>query len=309
MIDWFCLCRLAFCNGLRRARQRLAPTSYSFILLKSINSDCSKREDGAKMTQNIEPLIGVVGGVGPYAGLDLLRQISDNTQADSDQEHVSVLSISAPAPIVDRTVYILGKTKENPAFQLANQIELLANAGASFVGIPCNTAHATPIFSVIESELDRRGISIKLLNMIGEMVHYIQVNFPQMKRIGILSTLGSYQTQLHQNFLAQADYIPVIPDAAHQEIIHRSIYHPDYGIKKAGYLMDDAAKDIREVVQHLQAVGVDALVLGCTELPLALTDSHFMGIPLINPTQILARALIREVAPHKLLNLQLDNVI
>jgi aspartate racemase len=47
------------------------------------------------------------------------------------------------------------------------------------------------------------------------------------------------------------------------------------------------------------------IILGCTEIPLVLTDAAVGGIPLIDPTLILARALIREAAPDRLRTLTL----
>ena len=50
----------------------------------------------------------------------------------------------------------------------------------------------------------------------------------------------------------------------------------------------------------LQAAGAEAVVLGCTELPVAFPEGEYDGLPLIDPTWVLARALIREVAPGQL---------
>ena len=58
--------------------------------------------------------IGVLGGVGPYAGLDLMRKIFDQTEASCDQEHLSVIQYSLSEHIIDRTRFLLGETDENP---------------------------------------------------------------------------------------------------------------------------------------------------------------------------------------------------
>lgn len=58
--------------------------------------------------------IGVLGGVGPYAGLDLMRKIFDQTEANCDQEHLSVIQYSLSEHIIDRTRFLLGETDENP---------------------------------------------------------------------------------------------------------------------------------------------------------------------------------------------------
>ena len=57
--------------------------------------------------------IGVLGGVGPYAGLDLMRKIFDQTEANCDQEHLSVIQYSLSEHIIDRTRFLLGETDES----------------------------------------------------------------------------------------------------------------------------------------------------------------------------------------------------
>ena len=65
-----------------------------------------------------KPLAGIIGGVGPYAGLDFVRDIFNNTIALSDQEHIGVLLVSCPAIIPDRTKYLLDEETVNPALGL-----------------------------------------------------------------------------------------------------------------------------------------------------------------------------------------------
>src|SRR5688572_19505545 len=102
-------------------------------------------------------MIGIAGGAGPFAGLDLLRKVMEETVADKDQEHVSVIMISRPEIISDRTEFLVGREKLNPAFAIAGIMLDLERAGANIAAIPCNTAHARPIFDVIQNELDKRG--------------------------------------------------------------------------------------------------------------------------------------------------------
>jgi aspartate racemase len=93
--------------------------------------------------------IGIVGGVGSYAGLDLAKKIFNNTEAQHDQEHLDVLLVNSPRLIDDRTAYILavrdGKVTSDPANPgrgIVACIRKLAAAGAEVIGVPGNTAHA-----------------------------------------------------------------------------------------------------------------------------------------------------------------------
>ena len=96
-------------------------------------------------------MIGIVGGMGPLAGLDVFKKITEETPVTSDQEHAPVLLFSVPAQIPDRTEFLLGREKTNPAIAISEIILTLEKAGARVVGIPCNTAHSPRIFDVIRA--------------------------------------------------------------------------------------------------------------------------------------------------------------
>ncbi|MCA9968087.1 MAG: aspartate/glutamate racemase family protein, partial [Anaerolineales bacterium] len=84
-----------------------------------------------------EKTIGLIAGVGPFAGADLFNKILEETVAAKDQDHLTVLSLSGPSEILDRTEYLLGKVAENPGHALARQLRRLAQAGAEVIGVPC----------------------------------------------------------------------------------------------------------------------------------------------------------------------------
>ena len=98
-------------------------------------------------------MLGIVGGIGPMAGADLYKKIVENTIANTDQEHLSVLLASMPNEIADRTSFLLGKTDKNPAPAIAQIILMLERAGATHIGIACNTAHSPQIFEPMYSIL------------------------------------------------------------------------------------------------------------------------------------------------------------
>lgn len=248
-----------------------------------------------------EKTIGVVAGVGPLAGLDVQQKIVVQTIAGCDQEHLTVLSVSRPSAILDRTDYLLGQVAENPAYALAEQVRLLAQMGAQVVGIPCNTAHAAPIWDVLCAELERGGCHVHLLHMIAEVGRFLQENHPAVKRVGVLSTTGTYQAGVYPQLLQELGFTAVTPPLTMQEtLIHPAIYHPQYGIKSCGFVTERARQDLLAGVDALQAAGAQAVVLGCTEIPLALTERQSGDTLLIDPTLILARALVREADEEKL---------
>ena len=71
-------------------------------------------------------------------------------------------------------------------------------------------------------------------------------------------------------------------------------------IKACGLATEQAQANLQEGIATLKVAGAEAIILGCTELPLAFSEPTAAGLPLIDPTLILARALIREANPAKL---------
>ena len=256
------------------------------------------RSDTAMQNENI---IGIVGGVGPYAGLDLTKKILDQTIAEQDQQHLPIALLSLPAKIEDRTAFLLGKTKTNPADAVFKIIIKLENLGASVVGIPCNSLHSPPILDAILDKLKKSGLKIKLINMVAETVEFISRNHPKIKNLGLLCTTGTAKTNVYQHYFQLHDFNIILPDDTHQKMVQEAIYDINNGIKaKSNPVTKIARQKLMAAVNHLQNHPVEAIILGCTEIPLAISDSKIRETIIIDPTLILARALIRQTYPDKL---------
>lgn len=247
-------------------------------------------------------MIGIVGGVGPYAGLDLLKKIFDNTRAKKDQDHLDTLLYSLPSGIADRTEYLLGQTEQNPGKAIGKILASLAESGATVAGIPCNTAHAPEIFEEIRSEIRRRGIDLILLNMIEQTILHLKKKHPSVKKVGILSTTGTYKSGIYFEALKAADYLPLRPTEEMQlNLIHPAIYDSEYGIKSVSDpVHPQARRNLLQGIEYLKQRGAEAIILGCTEIPLAFPEKELQGLLLLDPTTVLARALINTIDPAKL---------
>ena len=246
-------------------------------------------------------MIGVVAGVGPYAGLDLLNKILSQTVAGRDQDHLTVASISQPDQIPDRTAFLLGQSPTNPAFAVLEQLLKLEQIGAQVAGIPCNTAHAPAIFDEIQRGLNAAGSKLTLLHMIAEVGHELRRSFPSISKVGVLSTTGTAVSRIYPRSLEPLGFELLAPDEKLQmEVIHPAIYDPVYGIKAHGKATAKARNNLMLGAQQLQEAGAQAIILGCTEIPLAIPEKHIETMPIIDPALILARALITAVNPEKL---------
>ncbi len=218
----------------------------------------------------------------------------------SDQDHLPIAMLSMPHSIEDRTKFLLGKLDVNPAIAILKIISNLHENGASIIGIPCNTAHAESIFSEIVNRIPKE---IKLLHMINEVAKYIKEHYPSAVNVGILSTTGTLFSNVYPNCLSQLGLVGIQVSKEIQELhIHPAIYNTTYGIKaQSNPVTIQAKKGLHIGIEYLLEQRVDAIILGCTEIPLALTDKEINSIPLIDTTKVLARALILESSPEDLL--------
>lgn len=247
-------------------------------------------------------MIGIVGGVGPYAGLDLAKNVFDNTLANVDQDHLPLIMMSVPETIIDRTEYLLNIVDNNPGRAIATVILKMESAGATVAGIPCNTAHATEIINLTKQVMAESNAKIILLSMIEETIKAIITEYPSLKKIGVLSTTGTYQFKIYSEPLIGAGLEPIVPPSDIQEkIVHPAIYDKDYGIKaKSNPVTDRARTDLLEMIELLKQNGAELIIKGCTEIALAIPQQIVQGIPTIDPSIVLARSLINHINPQKL---------
>ena len=243
-----------------------------------------------------DKVIGIVGGMGPQAGLALFNHILCHTHAATDQQHLSVMLMSFPQHIQDRTSFMEGKVSISPAYNVVRVIEKLIVGGAKVIGIACNTSYSPEIFNIIVEELDKLDSKVKLLNMPWEVCKYIKQSLTKAHRIGLMITNGTYKSKVYENLLIDLGYDVIIPEFIFQnDVIHKMIYDPAIGIKanpkgitrEARLLLDKALVFFKDNKS-------DLVILGCTELSLILNNNSAQGMLLVDSTEILAKALIRE---------------
>lgn len=223
-------------------------------------------------------ILGIIGGMGPLATVDLFGKIVNQTEANSDNDHIHIL-IDNNTSIPDRTSYILGKGK-NPIDEIVSSAIKLENMGADFLVMPCNTAHY--FYNDII-----KNISIPFLNMIDETAKYILNNNTNTKKVGLLSTTGTIQAKVYDNIFEKYNIEVVKPETKYQQVIMNLIY----GIKKGEKKFD--MDEIYTVLNHLKEKEVECIILGCTELPVAFEMLNIEG-EYIDPTYVIARACVRK---------------
>ena len=224
-------------------------------------------------------IIGILGGMGPEATIDLFYKIIKFTPAEKDQDHLRIIIDNNPK-IPDRTAAILGKG-EDPLPALRETAQNLEKAGADFIIIPCNTAHYF-------LPLIQESVKIPILNMIEETAKETREKISPIQKVGLLASIGIYKTGIYHQHFKKFNIEIISPEKKDKKKVMKVIY-----AVKAGNLSKEIKKSILKIAQKLIDKGVEAIIAGCTEIPLILKEGD-ISVPIIDPTQILAKIAIRK---------------
>jgi aspartate racemase len=214
--------------------------------------------------------VGVLGGMGPDATADFMSRVIRATPADKDQDHLRMLVDNNPHVPNRQEALLRGGADPGPA--LASMARGLAAAGADFLVMPCNTAHA--FAGAITAAVD-----IPLVSIIDVTVEACG----DAAAIGVLATDGCLSSGVFQEALAGR---AVLPGDAETRALMRLITNI-----KAGETGPEIAAGMRALAEALVARGAEVIIAGCTEIPLVL-DASMLDVPLVSSTDALASATV-----------------
>ena len=231
--------------------------------------------------------IGMIGGLGPAATVDLYDKITKATPAKNDQEHIRVVIEQNPQ-IPDRTKCLLDNG-EDPTLALYNCAKRLEKDGCDALIIPCNTAHAFAPYM-------ERHLSIPFINMQKACMDEIEAKFGEKARVGLLATTGTVKTGIYSKKAEAMGIAMFVPDAEHQERVMAAIYGPKGA--KAGFTDGVCRDDLVSAAEYMvKTYDCNVLILGCTELPLILDEGDLevagKTVFVIDPTSALARRVVK----------------
>lgn len=227
--------------------------------------------------------VGLLGGMGPQATLDLMRRVIDRTPAEQEADHVHMLVDLNPH--VPPRVPALDGRGPSPGPELARMARGLVGAGAEVLAMPCNTAHAWA--EEIEAATD-----VPFLNMIELTVDAAARDARDTRPIGILATRGTRHARLYHDAFA-ARGVPVI-DAS--DLGQARLDEIIAGVKVGAPPYEPRAR-LHALLAGLATRGAARALLGCTELAMVAPDPA--PLPLLDPADVLADAIVRActVAP------------
>lgn len=222
-------------------------------------------------------LLGVLGGMGPLATVDFLQKLIEETPARRDQEHIPVIAYSVPQ-IPERPPAITGKG-ESPLPQMLEGIHTLKRAGATAIAIACNTAHYWYDDLVAQGGLPIIHMADAACAALGD---------PAAQRVGLMATDGTLAAGFYQSRLKSRGVECLLSTADDQRmLVLPAIEH----VKRTELAQAHAL--VSRAAQHLLAQGAQAIIIGCTELPLAIEyQSSAISGRCIDATRALARACV-----------------
>ena len=220
-----------------------------------------------------QPVVGVIGGMGPEATVDLMRRVIAATPAADDIDHIRML-VDNNSKVPSRFKALIEKTGEDPTPVLIGMAKGLVASGADFLVIPCNTAHY--YLPAIQ-----QAVAVPVADMIGLSVARFRRDLGYRARIGLLASPAVRLTGLFARRCEESGIEVLWPDAAADAAVLALIK-----AIKAGRPTDAQMLAYRAASEGLVRRGAGMLVIACTELSVA-GGLDGLGAPWIDTLDVL----------------------
>lgn len=227
-----------------------------------------------------QKIIGILGGAGPLATAKFFSDVIDICQtkykAEQDTDFPTIFLYNMPMAGFDETGF---SDKELVKGQLVSGVKKLEKWGADFIVLPCNTIH----YFIEEM---RNSIKIPIISIIESTVETVENS--KCNKVGILSSSSTRILELYSSPIKDKGFTTYIPNKNEQEktdSVVLSVMGGTQGIKEV--------KILEKIMRKMLSKGAQGIILGCTELPLAISQKD-TDIKLFNTINILAEYAVDE---------------
>jgi aspartate racemase len=231
--------------------------------------------------------IGVIGGCGVAAANELMcrmeRRLTELGCSDDSQQPDIILYQATHAP--SRIAFASGRSSVSFAPYFIDIGKRLKACGATLCCMPCNTAHCA--IDEIES-----AVGIPFIDVVSETLLHIADAHPDARRIGVLCSSGTRLAKIYQYHAEKigCNCEFLFPSDPLQESVDRGIAAVKAGLQYSS--PERAEKFFSPAADDLVALGADVIVLGCTEIPLAMGAATHGGKPVVDTISVLVEACI-----------------
>ena len=222
--------------------------------------------------------VGILGGMGPEATVDLQRRVIELTPATGDGDHIRMLVDCDPS-VPSRIAAIIEGSGPSPAPALIAMARGLVTQGADFLCMPCNTAHH--YFHDIASQSPVPMIN--LLEIAAERVHRAQ---PRQRRVGLLASTALQITSLYEPYFQARDKELLYPAPQTQERLM------DLILATKGQQQQLPADILGDAAGQLINAGAQCLMIACTELSLYTAQLQGLPVAVFDTADLLAREVV-----------------
>ena len=199
-------------------------------------------------------MIGILGGMGTQAGLDFCNKLAKINRGKLDQQYpLFILYNKSDTPKRPENL----KKYFNVLNALVKGCKMLQKNKCKFIVMPCNTAHYW-------YEDIQKKINIPIVSMPKEVFLNAKKTCKKNSKIGLLSTEATLETKVYHKYFDK-DFQLVSPiNSLQKTSVNKSIKYVKMGKIK------EAEKAIRPAVNYLMKIKCKKIILGCTELPIAI---------------------------------------
>jgi aspartate racemase len=199
-------------------------------------------------------MIGILGGMGTQAGLDFCNKLAMLNRGKTDQKYpLFVLYNKSNIPGRPENLHQYNKVLKS----LYAGCLLLQKNKCKFIVIPCNTAHFW------YDDLKKK-IKIPIISMPKEVWFHAKNNCKKDSKIGILATEATLKTNVYHKYFDKSFKLISPKKSLQIKNVNKAIKYVKMGKIK------DAEKAIKSAVNYLIKMKCKKIILGCTELPIAI---------------------------------------
>jgi aspartate racemase len=215
--------------------------------------------------------VGLIGGLGPESTVDYYRRILEAWQHEDPATSPSIVIDSLD---VKRALHLVATDRPALSEYLLASLKRLAGAGVDFIAMTANTPH------IVFDELAARS-QVPMLSIVE--VCAAEARQRRFKRVALLGTRFTMEATFYQDVCARQGIVVVTPTLEERTWIHEK------------YVGETRREFVSLVSRLREREGVEAAILGGTELPLLLASPMIANVPMLDTTALHVAAIVKRL--------------
>lgn len=221
--------------------------------------------------------------MGSVAAAYTFKRVIELTPAKTDQDYLEIV-LHNNSYVPDRTKGILCNG-ESPLSELLRSVQLLNQADVEYIIFACITSH----FYIDQLRPNSRAV---IINAVEETAKHIHNKYESFNKIGIIASTGTIQAGIFHKALREFNFEGIEMNSEDQAFYFAEPVYSEWGIK-AGNITGEPVKRLSQAINILKNLGAEAIISGCTEVPLVIKAENF-DLPIVDVIEIMAKVSINK---------------